>query len=350
MPKINSYAVFSPKENLKPFLIERRKLGHDDVLINIEYCGVCHTDIHYAKNDWGVSAYPLVPGHEIIGRIIEFGEKTTGFSVNQLVGVGCLIDSCQSCSSCKLNMEQYCSNGATFTYNGLDKVLGGRTFGGYSQKIVVNKKFVLKISENLDAKAVAPLLCAGITTYSPLKKWKIKKGDKVGVIGLGGLGHMAVKFALAMGADVFVITSSTKKKKDAKLLGITNILISNNREHMQKNTNSFDFLLNTIPVAHDINGYINLLKNDSTMVIVGAIEPLSNINTRGLIFGRKSIAGSLIGGINETQEMLDFCAKHNIVSDVELIDIKYINKAFERIKISDVKYRFVIDMKTLNNI
>ncbi len=344
---VSAYASFSPEDILKPLKIQRRKVQNFDVKISIMYCGVCHTDIHYWKNDWGITSYPLVPGHEIIGKVLNTGKNVKKFKKGDIVGVGVLIDSCQKCYSCKSSLEQYCNEGAVFTYNAPDAILGGRTFGGYSETIIVNEKFVLKIPVNLDIKSVAPLLCAGITTYSPLKKWKIGKNDKVGIIGMGGLGHIAIKFAKAMEAQVTVITSSKKKINDAKNLGASEVILSKDNIAMQKNHNSFDFLLNTIPNSHDLNIYLSLLKIDKTMVIVGAIEPFKNVNIRNLIFGRKSISGSLIGGIKETQDMLNFCAKNNIVCDVEIIDINQINKAFQRIIKSDVKYRFVIDMKSI---
>ncbi|MFO7721207.1 MAG: NAD(P)-dependent alcohol dehydrogenase [Gillisia sp.] len=349
MSNVKAYAAKSATSDLKPFDLERREPTAEDVEIEILYCGVCHSDIHTVRDDWKNAKYPSVPGHEIIGRVTKTGANATNFKEGQLVGVGCMVDSCQTCSACKDNLEQYCENGATFTYNSEDKHLGGHTFGGYSEKVVVDKKFVLNIPENLDVKAVAPLLCAGITTWSPLQQWNVKKGDKVGVIGLGGLGHMGVKLANAMGAHVVMITTSASKTEDAKDLGAQEVLISKDQDQMAKHKNSFDFLLNTVPVGHDVNPYIALLKRDATMVLVGAIEPLDPIHGGGLIGGRKRIAGSLIGGIKETQEMLDFCGKHNIVSDVEMIDIQNINHAYDRMIKSDVKYRFVIDMKSLKN-
>ncbi len=348
MSKINAYAAQSNDADLKPFDIKRREILPDDVKIEIEYCGVCHSDIHQVRNDWGNSKYPVVPGHEIIGRVTEVGKNVSGFKKGDLVGVGCMVDSCQKCDSCKEDLEQYCENGMTATYNGPDNHLGGHTFGGYSEMIVVNQKFVLNVPENLDTKAVAPLLCAGITTWSPLRQWNVKKGDKVGVIGLGGLGHMGVKFASALGAHVVMITTSPSKIDDAKKLGADEVLISKDAEEMKKHQGSFDFLLNTVPVGHDTNPYIGLLKRDATMVLVGAIDDI-DVHGGGLVMGRKRVAGSLIGGIKETQEMLDFCGEHDIVSDIEMINIQNINKAYERVVNSDVKYRFVIDMKSLKN-
>jgi uncharacterized zinc-type alcohol dehydrogenase-like protein len=347
MSEVKAYAASSNTADLELFKIERRDITKEDVEIDILYCGVCHSDIHTVKNDWKGSQYPVVPGHEIIGRVTKVGDSVKDFKTGDLVGVGCMVDSCQECNSCKEDLEQYCENGATFTYNSKDKHIGGHTFGGYSEKVVVDKKFVLNIPENLDVEAVAPLLCAGITTFSPLNHWNVKKGDKVGVIGLGGLGHMGIKFAHAMGAHVVMITTSPSKSTDAKKLGADEVLISKDEDQMKKHANSFDFLLNTIPVGHDVNPYVGLLKRDATMVLVGAVEPLEPIHGGGLIVNRKNIAGSLIGGIKETQQMLDFCGEHNIVSDVEMIDIQNINEAYERVINSDVKYRFVIDMKSL---
>ncbi len=347
MFKVNSYAADSATDNLKPFVFERRDVGANDVQIEIKYAGVCHSDIHQVRSDWGPSIYPMVPGHEIVGRVVSVGSSVTKHKVGDLVGVGCLVDSCQTCHSCKIDLEQFCQ-GATWTYGSPDKKHGGVTYGGYSQGIVVDENFVVNVPENLDIKAVAPLLCAGITTWSPLRAWGVKKGDVVGVIGLGGLGHMGIKFAHALGAHVFMITTSKSKAKDAMALGADEVLISTDKEQMAKYAGKFDFLLNTIPVAHDVNPYLSLLKLDATMVIVGVIGDLEPaINTLGLIGGRKRISGSLIGGIKETQEMLDFCGKHNIVSDVEVIDIKDINTAYERMIKSDVKYRFVIDTASL---
>ena len=341
-----AYAAFTATEDLKPHTIERRKLNAFDVFIDVEYCGVCHSDIHTARAEWGQPNYPVIPGHEIIGRVLEVGPSVTKFKVGQLVGVGCMVESCQHCHSCDEGLEQYCENGFTGTYNSLRSKYGGVTYGGYSENIVVEENFVLNIPENIDVKGAAPLLCAGITTWSPLRHWNVKAGDKVGVIGLGGLGHMGVKFAKAMGAHVVMITTSEKKGADAKLLGADEVLLSTDKEQMKAHTYSFDFLLNTVPVKHDVNQYLNLLKLDKTMCIVGAIEPL-DIHGGILINKRRSVAGSLIGGIKETQEMLDFCGEHNIVSEVEVIAIQEINTAYERMIKSDVKYRFVIDMKSL---
>ncbi|NRT14784.1 putative zinc-type alcohol dehydrogenase-like protein [Flavobacterium sp. 28A] len=345
---VKAYGATTPTEELKPLNIERRAVGKDDVKIDITYCGVCHSDIHTVRNEWHGSTYPVVPGHEIVGRVVEVGDGVSSYKVGDLVGVGCLVDSCQTCSSCQKDLEQFCEEGATFTYNSPDKHIEGKeTYGGYSTSVVVDEKFVLRIPENLDEAAAAPLLCAGVTTWSPLSHWKVKAGDKVGIVGLGGLGHMGVKFAHALGAHVVMITTSPEKGKDAKRLGAHEVLVSKDAEEMKKHQNSFDFILNTIPVGHEMDPYIGLLKIDATMVLVGAVEPLKPFNGGNLIMGRKRIAGSLIGGIKETQEMLDFCGKHNITSDIELINIQDINKAYDRVTSNDVKYRFVIDMKSL---
>jgi uncharacterized zinc-type alcohol dehydrogenase-like protein len=345
---VKAYGATASTEDLKPLDIKRRATGKDDIKIDITYCGVCHSDIHMARNDWKGASYPVVPGHEIIGRVVEVGANVSTHKIGDLVGVGCMVDSCQTCSSCQQDLEQFCENGATFTYNSPDKHLEGKqTYGGYSASVVVDEKFVLRIPGNLDEAATAPLLCAGVTTWSPLTHWKVKKGDKVGVIGLGGLGHMGVKFANALGAHVVMITTSPEKGKDAKRLGAHEVLVSKDQAEMKKHQGSFDFILNTIPVGHEMDPYLGLLKIDATMVLVGAIEPLKPFSGGNIIMGRKRIAGSLIGGIKETQEMLDFCGKHNITSDIELIDMQNINTAYDRILKNDVTYRFVIDMKSL---
>ncbi len=349
MTQVKAYAAQAIKSQVKPFDIERRKITPNDIKIEIDYCGVCHSDLHQVNNDWKNSMYPVVPGHEIVGRVTEIGSSVTNFKVGDVVGVGVLVDSCKSCNSCKEDLEQYCENGATFTYNAPDKHLGGHTYGGYSESVVVDQAFVLSIPKTIDAKAAAPLLCAGITCWSPLRYWNVKKGDKVGVIGLGGLGHMGIKFAHALGANVVMITTSPSKAADAKKLGADEVLISKDEAQMQQHANSFDFLLNTIPVRHDLNPYLSLLKRDATMAIVGAIEPLDSFHGALLIGGRKRIAGSMIGGLKETQEMLDFCGEHFIDSDIEMINIQDINEAYARMVKSDVKYRFVIDMKSLKN-
>lgn len=349
MQEVKAYGAESNDADLKEMIIQRRDLNENDVKIDILYTGVCHSDIHAKQNDWGNAKYPIVPGHEIIGRVTQIGNEVSKYKIGDLVGVGCMVDSCQTCSACEEDMEMWCENGSTSTYNSKDKFIGGHTLGGYSTTIVVREEFVLSVSEKLDIKAVAPLLCAGITTYSPLKHWNVKEGDKVGIIGLGGLGHMGIKFAVAMGAKTIMITTSESKAADARRLGVDEVIISKDEDQMKAHANSFDFILNTIPVGHDVNPYLALLKRDRTMCLVGAIEPLENVNGANLILRRKNLAGSLIGGIKETQEMLDFCAEHNIVSDIEMIKMDEINTAFERVQKNDVKYRFVIDMESLKN-
>jgi alcohol dehydrogenase (NADP+) len=348
----HGYATHSATSDLVPFAFERRDPRPSDVVINILYCGICHSDIHSARNEWGWTNYPFVPGHEIVGRVTAVGTGVSKYKVGDLVGVGCLVDSCRHCASCNEGLEQYCDNGFTGTYDGEDKIGGtryARTFGGYSDTITVDERFVLSIPDNLAPAAAAPLLCAGITTYSPLKHWKVRQGQKVGVIGLGGLGHMGVKFANAMGARVVMITTSPEKGEDARKLGADEVLLSKDVQAMEAAQNSFDFLLNTIPVGHDTDPYMALLKRDSTMVIVGAVEPLTKVNGLPFIFRRRSMAGSLIGGLPETQEMLDFCGKHNITCDIEMVAMKDVNKAYDRTVKGDVKYRFVIDMASLKS-
>jgi len=343
-----SYAAQSPSTPLAHHLISRRSVGPADVQIAVEFCGVCHTDIHHSRNDWGRANYPMVPGHEIIGKVTGLGASVSHLKIGQQVAVGCFVNSCRTCSSCEAHMEQYCLNGFTATYNSPSKDPGGFTYGGYSQSIVVNEHFVLRVPDGLDPAGAAPLLCAGITTYSPLIHWGVKPGMTVGVIGLGGLGHMGVKISHALGAQTIMITTSAGKAADAKRLGADAVLISNDAAAMQAMVNKFDFLLNTIPVAHDFNQYLPLLKVDGTMCIVGAIGSNAELNSGPLIFGRRSVAGSLVGGIKETQEMLDFCGQHKITADIELIRMDEINQAYERMIKSDVKYRFVIDMSSLN--
>jgi len=348
--KAKGYANHSTQGQLEPFIFERREPRDQDVAIDILFCGICHSDIHTARGEWGETNYPYVPGHEIIGRVSKVGSKVSRFKAGDIVGVGCLVDSCRDCHSCFDGLEQYCENGFTGTYDFEDKIGGTEhkfTFGGYSDKITVDERFVLQIPKNLELAAAAPLLCAGITTYSPLKHWKVGAGQKVGIIGLGGLGHMGVKFARAMGAHVVMITTSPEKGKDAQKLGAHEVIISTDTNEMAANANNFDFLLNTIPVGHDTDPYMNLLKRDGTMVIVGAVEPLTQVNGVPFIFKRRTLAGSLIGGLPETQEMLDFCGEHNITCDIELINIKEVNNAYDRTVNGDVKYRFVIDMATI---
>lgn len=349
MIKAIAYAATSATSPLDYFQFERRHVGEHDVRIEILYCGVCHSDIHQARNEWGGSIYPMVPGHEIVGKVAEVGSKVTKFKIGDSVGVGCMVDSCKTCHACENHLEQFCEKGSVGTYNSYEKDKITPTYGGYSNVIVVNEEFVLKISPTLDLARVAPLLCAGITTYSPLKHWKVKKGQKVGVIGLGGLGHMAVKIANAMGAYVVVFTTSPNKKEDAIKLGAHTVIVSKNKDEMAAQKASFDFILDTVSADHDISTYLNLLKVDGSMVMVGLPEKHQELNIGSLIFGRKNLAGSLIGGIKETQEMLDFCAEHNLLADVEIIPIQKINEAYERVLKSDVKYRFVIDMSSLAN-
>ena len=347
MTKSIGYAALSATDRLAPFQFERREVGPHDVQIDILYCGVCHSDLHTARNEWKNTLYPSVPGHEIVGRVTAVGAHVAKFKVGDLAGVGCMVDSCRHCSSCEEGLEQYCDNGFTGTYNG--PVFGGdNTYGGYSDKIVVSEQFVLRITHADNLAAVAPLLCAGITTYSPLRQWKVGPGQKVGVAGLGGLGHMAVKIARAMGAHVVLFTTSPDKKADALRLGAHDVVVSKNADEMSAHANSFDFILNCIAAPHDLDAYLGLLKRDGTMTLVGApAEPHPSPDVFNLIFKRRRLAGSLIGGIAETQEMLDFCAEHNIVSDIEMIRIDAINEAYERMLKGDVKYRFVIDMASL---
>jgi uncharacterized zinc-type alcohol dehydrogenase-like protein len=348
MTHVPAFGATSSTSLLEHMLIGRRPVGSNDVQIQIEFCGVCHTDIHMVRDDWGGANYPVVPGHEVVGKVTRLGVDVLDLQVGQRVAVGCFVDSCRTCSSCKLDLEQYCLNGFTATYGSPTEDEGGFTYGGYSESIVVNRHFVLTVPENLDPAGAAPLLCAGITTYSPLKHWNVGPGMTVGIIGLGGLGHMGVKFAHAMGAHTVMITTSEKKGADAKSLGADEVLLSTNEEAMASMAGKFDFLLNTIPVQHNTNHYMGLLKVDGTMCVVGSVGPTGELDTAALIFGRRKLAGSLVGGIKETQEMLDFCGEHNITSDIELINIQSINEAYERMLKSDVKYHFVIDMKSLN--
>ncbi|OYQ65110.1 hydroxyacid dehydrogenase [Pseudanabaena sp. SR411] len=343
----NAYAAQNAITPLAPFSFERRDLGNDDVQIEILYCGVCHSDLHTVRGDWGPATYPCVPGHEIVGRVLKVGKDVNKFKEGDTVGVGCMVDSCRTCANCKDNLEQFCEKGVTFTYNSPDKHTGGTTYGGYSENIVVDKEFVLKIPENLDLAATAPLLCAGITTYSPLRYHNVTEGQKVGVVGLGGLGHMGVKLAKALGAHVVVFTTSPSKVEDALRLGADEVVNSKNADEMQKHLNSFHFILDTVSAKHDINAYLLMLRRDGNLTQVGVPpEPLL-LSVGSLIFGRRSLSGSLIGGIKETQEMLDFCGKHNVTADIELIPIQNINEAYDRLVKSDVKYRFVIDMASL---
>ena len=342
-----AYAAQNATSRLAPFTIPRRDAGPTDVAIEILYCGVCHSDLHTARSEWPGTLYPCVPGHEIVGRVTAVGGEVTKFKVGDLAAVGCMVDSCRTCANCQAGQEQYCINMFTGTYNGPDKVLGGHTFGGYSTNVVVEEAFVLRVPEKLELAAVAPLLCAGITTYSPLRHWKVGQGQKVGVVGLGGLGHMGVKFAHAFGAHVVLFTTSPGKVEDGKRLGADEVVISKNEDEMKKHAASFDFILDTVSATHDINAYLGLLKLDATLCQVGApSEPLP-VNVFNLLLPRRSFAGSCIGGIAETQEMLNFCGEHGIVSDIEMIKIDQVNEAYERVVKQDVKYRFVIDMASL---
>lgn len=345
-----SYAAQSATTPLAAHTITRREPTSSDVAIEILFCGVCHSDLHQARNEWQSvmpTVYPLVPGHEIVGRVTSTGSAVSKFKAGDLVAVGCMVDSCRTCPQCQRGLEQYCASIPTLTYNSPDKHTGGVTYGGYSESIVVDQDFVLKVPENLDPAGAAPLLCAGITTYSPLRHWKVGPGQKVGIVGLGGLGHMGIKFAHAFGAHTVLFTTSAHKVEDAKRLGADEVVISKNPEEVQKHMGTFDFILDAVSADHDINSYLGLLKVDGHMVLVGAPEKPFPVSSFGLIFGRHSLSGSGIGGIQETQEMLDFCGKHNIVSEIEKIDIQQINEAYERLLKSDVKYRFVIDMASL---
>lgn len=345
---VKAYGAESTTADLKEMNIERREITSKDVEIEILYCGVCHSDLHTARNDWGGTIYPAVPGHEIVGRITKVGSEVSKFKVGDLAGVGCIVDSCGHCNSCKHDLEQYCENGFTGTYNGKDEHLGGHTFGGYSQKVVVDSHHVLKVPENLDLAAVAPLLCAGITTWSPLRHWNVGPNSKVAVVGLGGLGHMAIKLAKGLGAEVTLFSRTPGKTEDAKQLGADHVIISTDEAQMDSVKGKFDIIIDTVPYVHDVNPYVTTLNINGTHVLVGylgGLEPI--LNTVPMILGRKSVAGSVIGGIAETQEMLDFCGEHNIVSEIEMIKIQDINKAYERMLKSDVRYRFVIDMQSL---
>jgi len=345
-----AFAAADARSPLAPLTIPRREPGPKDVRIDILYCGVCHSDLHQVRNEWEThmpTTYPCVPGHEIVGRVTGVGNSVSGFKEGNLAAVGCLVDSCRTCPACRDGEEQFCEGPATFTYNSADAHLGGMTYGGYSNSVVVDHDFVLRVSDRLDLAAVAPLLCAGITTYSPLRHWNVREGQKVGVVGLGGLGHMAVKFANAFGARVVVFTTSPRKTEDAIRLGAHDVVLSRDAEAMAKQAGSFDFILGTVSAPFDVNPYLALLKRNGTMALVGAPDTPLPVGAIDLIFGRKRLAGSLIGGIRETQEMLDFCAERGITSDVEVIPIQKINEAYERMLKGDVKYRFVIDMASL---
>ena len=346
--KTVGYAAHSSEANMVPYHFERRELRSNDVAIEILYSGVCHSDLHTVNGDWGPQPYPLVPGHEIVGVVPSVGADVTQYKVGDQVAVGCMVDSCQECDQCHNHEEQYCREGMTGTYGFPDRISGETTQGGYSKHIVVREEFVLRIPEGMDLSKSAPILCAGITTYSPLRTWGVKEGSRVGVIGLGGLGHMAVKLAVAMGADVTVISRSTKKETEAKALGAKGILASTDEEAMTAAANAFDLIIDTVPTAHDINAYTPLLDVDGSLVIVGQVGPTGELNSMPMIFGRRRVAGSLIGGIAETQEVLDFCAKHNIYPECEMIQMDQINEAFKRLEQGEMAHRFVIDMSSLD--
>jgi len=346
MMPTKGYATTSATSPLAPFQFERRDPGPKDVHINLLYCGVCHSDLHQVRNEWGGTNYPLVPGHEMVGRVKAIGSAVSRFKVGDIAGVGCFVDSCRECPSCRHGEEQFCPN-VVFSYNSITKGDTKPTYGGYSSQVVVDENYTLKIAPNLPLERVAPLLCAGITTYSPLHHWKVKKGSKVGVVGLGGLGHMAIKIAVSMGADVTVFSTSASKKKDTERLGAQHFVLSNDTKTMATQVNHFDFILDAVSAKHDLNPFLQLLKTDGSMVLVGAPPDAVEINAFSLIMGRHRLAGSLIGGIRETQEMLDYCVKHNVLADVEVIPMADINKAYERMLKGDVRYRFVIDLKTI---
>lgn len=347
MTSVKAYAAPAADQPLAPYSFDRREPEAEDVEIEILYCGVCHSDIHTARNEWGGTVYPAVPGHEIVGKVTRVGSNVSKFKVGDTVGVGCFVDSCMHCSNCKEDLEQYCENGNTQTYNSLTQDKKSITLGGYSSHIVVTQHFVLSVSDTLPLEKVAPLLCAGITTYSPLRHWGVKAGDKLAVVGLGGLGHMAVKLAASMGAEVTMLSRSPKKEKDANELGAHHFKLTTDKATMEELAGSFDFIIDTVSAAHDYNEYINLLKTDGVMILLGAPPEPAPVAAFPLIMGRRSLVGSLVGGIKETQEMLDYCAEHNITSDVEVISIDQINEAYERTLAGDVHYRFVIDMATL---
>jgi uncharacterized zinc-type alcohol dehydrogenase-like protein len=345
--KTTGFAATDADTPLAHFTFDRRAPRPKDVVMEVLYCGVCHSDLHQARNDWGWSQYPLVPGHEIVGRVIEIGSEVTLCKVGDPVAVGCMVDSCQHCDQCRKGEEQLCREGNTQTYNDKDRIDGTRTYGGYSKHVVVREEFVLRVPDELDLSKAAPLLCAGITTYSPLRTWNAGPGSRVGVIGLGGLGHMAVKLAAGLGADVTVMSRSSDKEMDALTLGADRLLVSSDEKAMAEAASSFDLIIDTVPVKHDINPYVPLLDVDGTLVLVGQIGPLNEPSTVPLLLGRRRVAGFPIGGIAETQEMLNFCARKNILPDCEMIRMDQINDAFERMERSDVRYRFVIDMASL---
>ena len=345
--KTLGYAAQSAASPLAPFPFERRSLRPNDVAMDVLYCGVCHSDLHMARNDWGWSFYPLVPGHEIVGRVTEVGAEVKTYKVGDHVAVGCMVNSCRNCDQCKKGLEQYCREGNTQTYGGRDRITCEPTYGGYSKALIAREEFALRVPESLDLSRVAPLLCAGITTYSPLRAWNAGPGSRVGVVGLGGLGHMAVKLAKGLGADVTVLSRTKAKEADALKLGASRLLVSADAAAMAKAKSSFDLIIDTVPVKHDLNPYLPLLDVDATLVLVGQVGPLNEIHTAGLLLGRRRVAGSIIGGIPETQEMLDFCASKDILPECEMIRMDQIGEAFERMERADVRYRFVIDLASL---
>jgi uncharacterized zinc-type alcohol dehydrogenase-like protein len=347
MIPVKGYAAQNPTTDLAPWNFERRGVGPHDVQFDIQFCGVCHSDLHQIRNEWFEGTFPMVPGHEIVGQVVKVGNQVKNFKVGDRVGTGVMVDSCRTCENCKRGLEQYCYNGNSQTYNGTEQDKTTPTYGGYSKTIVVNEDFVFHISENLDLAATAPLLCAGITTYSPLRHWKVGKGHKLAVVGLGGLGHLGVKFGVALGADVTVLSTSPAKEQDAKRLGAHHFIDTTDPQKTKAAKNSFDFILDTVSAVHDINMYLSLLKTDGVHILVGIPPKPSEIKTFSLMDGRRSLTSSGIGSVKETREMLDFCAKHQIVSDIELIDIRDITKAYARMLKGDVRYRFVIDMATL---
>lgn len=344
-----AFGTYAADKALEPINIQRREVLPHDVEIEILFCGICHSDLHIARNEWRGTSYPVVPGHEIVGRVTKTGDHVKKFNIGDFAAIGCMVDSCRECDSCQQGLEQFCENGGTFTYNSPDKMVGGQTYGGYSERIVADEKYVLRLPANLDLAAAAPLLCAGITTYSPLRHWGAAPGKKVGVVGIGGLGHMAIKIAKAMGAQVIVFTTSAAKFQDAKRLGADEVVLSSDAVAMKKHLKSLHLIIDAVSAQHDVNQYLRMLKVDGAMVLVGLPEKPLQLEPGALIMGRRSLAGSLIGGIAETQEMLDFCAEHNIVADIELIRPDQINDAYERMLKGDVRYRFVMDMSSLKN-
>jgi uncharacterized zinc-type alcohol dehydrogenase-like protein len=347
MSTVKAYAAQSRSAPLAPFQIPRREVGEHDILIEIAFSGICHSDIHQVRDEWGGSVFPMVPGHEIVGKVARAGKAVKKFALGDVAGVGCFVDSCRACDPCRRGLEQFCEKGAAFTYNSTEMDRRTQTYGGYSTQIVVDEAYALKVAPSLDLAGAAPLLCAGITTYSPLHRFGVKGGERVGVVGLGGLGHMGVKFARALGAHVVVFTTSPGKKEDALRLGAHEVVLSRDAGEMRKHAGSFDFILDAVAAPHDVNAYVQLLRRDGNLTLVGAPEKPLPVAAFGLIFGRRSVSGSSIGGIPETQEMLDFCGQHGITADVEVIPIQKINEAYERMLRSDVKYRFSIDMSSL---